>query len=75
MVNSGKELPQGTHADRFDENRVYSITSYSKGIVPNPIDVFDRKRECNEDVEKKYYSDFKFKHPTPNDIKRSAKNL
>jgi hypothetical protein len=40
---------------------VYSITSYSKGIVPNPIDVFDRKRECNEDVEKKYYSDFKFK--------------
>jgi hypothetical protein len=51
MVNSG-ELPQGTHADRFDENRVYSITSYSKVNCSNPIDVFDRKRECNEDVEK-----------------------
>jgi hypothetical protein len=37
-----------------------------------PIDVFDRK-ECNEDVEKKYYSDFKFKHPTPNDIKDRPK--
>jgi aminopeptidase N len=24
---------------------------------------------------KKYYSDFKFKHPTPNDIKRSAERI
>jgi hypothetical protein len=42
------------------ENRVYSITSYIVSELFQPIDVFDRKRECNEDVEK-YYSDFKFK--------------
>jgi hypothetical protein len=31
MVNSGKELPQGTHADRFDENEqhCYSKENFS----------------------------------------------
>src|SRR6478672_889709 len=31
LANSGKEQPLSTHADRFDENRSYSIASYSKG--------------------------------------------
>jgi hypothetical protein len=56
---------QGTHANRFDENRVYNITSYSKGNLLDPIDVFDREEMICEDVEEKYYSDFKFKHPLP----------
>ena len=31
MAKSLREMPQCVHADRFDENRVYSISSYSKG--------------------------------------------
>jgi hypothetical protein len=34
-----------THANRFDENRVYNITSYSKGNLLDPIDVFDKGRD------------------------------
>ena len=75
MANSGKELPQTTHADRFDENRVYSITSYSKGELflaqldylighPNVIKTLQR-----------YYSEFKFRHPTPTDIIRTAERV
>ena len=75
MAKSGKELPQTTHADRFDENRVYSITSYSKG------EIFLAQLGCligKENLEKtlkKYYSEFKFTHPTPNDIKRTAERV
>jgi hypothetical protein len=32
LVNSGKEQPQTTHGDRYDENRPYSISSYVKGV-------------------------------------------
>ncbi|SHM66615.1 Peptidase family M1 [Flavobacterium xanthum] len=75
MVNSGKELPQSTHADRFDENRVYSITSYSKGeLFLTQLMYLIGKENLMKSL-KKYYSDFKFKHPTPNDIKRSAERI
>ncbi|MBG6063217.1 hypothetical protein IWX83_003027 [Flavobacterium sp. CG_9.1] len=75
MVNSGKELPQTTHADRFDENRVYSITSYSKGeLFLTQLMYLIGKENLMKSL-KKYYSDFKFKHPTPNDIKRSAERV
>ncbi|MCK8140582.1 M1 family metallopeptidase [Flavobacterium sp. I-SCBP12n] len=75
MANSGKELPQTTHADRFDENRVYSITSYSKGEVFLAQLIYLVGKENLMKTLKKYYSDFKFKHPTPNDIKRSAERV
>ncbi|TDE00380.1 M1 family metallopeptidase [Flavobacterium sandaracinum] len=75
MVNSGKELPQSTHADRFDENRVYSITSYSKGeLFLTQLMYLIGKENLMKSL-KKYYNDFKFKHPTPNDIKRSAERI
>jgi hypothetical protein len=32
LVNSGKEQPQTTHGDRYDENRPYSISSYVKEV-------------------------------------------
>ncbi|RTZ07954.1 M1 family peptidase [Flavobacterium bomense] len=75
MANSGKELPQGTHADRFDENRVYSITSYSKGEIFLTQLMYLIGKDNVMKTLKKYYSDFKFKHPTPNDIKRSAERI
>ena len=75
MVNSGKELPQTTHADRYDENRVYSITSYSKGEIFLTQLIYLIGKDNLMKTLKKYYSDFKFKHPTPNDIKRTAERV
>ena len=75
MVNSGKELPQATHADRFDENRVYSIASYSKGEIFLAQLIYLIGKDNLMKTLKKYYSDFKFTHPTPNDIKRSAERV
>ena len=75
MVNSGKEQPQTTHSDRYDENRVYSITSYSKGeIFLAQLGYLIGKENVLKTL-KKYYNDFKFKHPTPNDIKRTAERI
>lgn len=75
MVNSGKELPQTTHADRFDENRVYSISSYSKGEIFLTQLIYLIGKENLMKTMKRYFNDFKFKHPTPNDIKRTAERV
>lgn len=75
MVNSGRELPQSTHADRFDENRWYSVTSYSKGeVFLTQLGYLIGKENLLKTL-KKYYQDFQFKHPIPNDIKRSAERV
>lgn len=75
MVNSGKEQPQSTHSDRFDENQVYSITSYSKGEIFLTQLMYVIGRDNLMKTLKKYYTDFKFKHPSPNDIKRTAEKV
>jgi Peptidase family M1 domain len=75
MANSGKEQPQTTHSDRYDENRVYSITSYSKGDVFLAQLGYLIGKENVLKTLKKYYNDFKFKHPSPNDIKRTAERI
>ncbi|WP_298224206.1 M1 family metallopeptidase [Flavobacterium sp.] len=75
MVNSGKELPQSTHSDRFDFNQVYSITSYSKGDIFLSQLIYLIGRDNLMKTLKRYYNDFKFKHPTPNDIKRTAERV
>ncbi len=75
LVESGKEQPLSTHADRFDENRSYSISSYSKGeLFLTQIEYLIGKENLMKTI-KRFYSDFKFKHPTPNDIKRTAERV
>ena len=75
MANSGKEQPQSTHADRFDENRVYSITSYSKGELFLTQLIYLIGKDNLLETLQRYYSEFKFKHPNPNDIKRVAEKV
>lgn len=75
MVETGKEQPQTTHADRFEENMIYSISAYSKGELFLTQLGYIIGQENLEKTVKKYYTDFKFKHPTPNDIKRSAEKV
>ncbi|WP_367772642.1 M1 family metallopeptidase [Flavobacterium sp. WC2421] len=75
LVNSGKEQPQTTHGDRYDENRPYSISSYVKGsIFLSQLRYVIGDDKLAETI-KRYFHDFKFKHPTPNDIKRSAERV
>ena len=75
LVNSGKEQPQGTHGDRYDENRPYSISAYVKGsIFLSQLEYVIGKENVDATL-KRYFNDFKFKHPTPNDIKRSAERV
>jgi hypothetical protein len=75
LAKSGKEQPLTTHADRFDENRSYSISSYSKGNVFLAQLEYLLGRENLLKTLQKYYQDFKFKHPTPNDFKRTAEKI
>lgn len=75
LVNSGKEQPQTTHGDRYDENRPYSISSYVKGsIFLSQLEYVIGKDNVDATL-KRYFNDFKFKHPTPNDIKRTAERV
>jgi hypothetical protein len=75
LVESGKEQPQTTHGDRYDENRPYSISSYSKGeIFLAQLGYVIGKDNLSKTL-KRYFQDFKFKHPTPNDIKRTAERV
>ncbi|MCK0158088.1 M1 family metallopeptidase [Cellulophaga sp. F20128] len=75
VVKSGKEQPQTTHADRYDSNMPYSIAAYSKGAVFLAQLGYVIGQENLMKTIKKYYADFKFKHPTPNDIKRTAEKV
>ena len=75
LANSGKELPQTTHADRHDENRSYSISAYSKGEVFLAQLQYLIGKDLTAATLKRYFNDFKFKHPTPNDIKRTAERV
>lgn len=75
LAKSGKEQPLTTHADRYDENMAYSIASYAKGSVFLGQLEYMLGREMLLRILKRYYADFKFKHPTPNDFKRVAEKV
>ncbi len=75
MANSGDEQPLSTHADRFDRNRLYSTASYVKGeLFLSQLEYLIGKENLHKTI-KRFYHDFKFKHPTPNDIKRTAERV
>ena len=72
LANSGKEEPQTTHADRYASNRAYGITAYSKGAVfLAQLGYIIGKENLNKTL-KRYFTDWSFKHPTPNDFIRVA---
>lgn len=75
MVETGREEPQTTHGDRFQENMIYSISSYSKGELFLTQLAYIIGQENLDKTLKKFFADFKFTHPTPNDIKRTAEKV
>ena len=75
LVKSGKEQPLSTHSDRFDLNRSYSVSSYSKGELFLSQLIYLIGEDNLMKTLRRFYEEFKFKHPTPNDIKRTAERI
>lgn len=75
MATSGLEQPQSTHADRFEKNAVYSSSSYSKGAVFLAQLEYVIGKENVAKTIKRFYREFKFTHPTPNDFIRTAEKV
>lgn len=75
LVNSGLEEPLSTHADRYNTNMAYGIGSYNKGEMFLSQLGYIIGKENLEKTLKKYFVDFKFKHPDPNDFKRVAEKV
>ncbi|MEP2238379.1 MAG: M1 family metallopeptidase [Maribacter sp.] len=75
LALSGKEQPQGTYADRYALNFAYGISAYSKGsIFLSQLGYVIGQDKLMETI-RKYYEEFKFKHPVPNDFKRVAEKV
>lgn len=75
VVSRNMEEPLSTHADRFNTNYAYGVASYSKGaIFLSQLEYIIGKENTAKTI-KKYFDDFSFKHPTPNDIKRTAEKV
>ncbi|MBE9489287.1 MAG: M1 family metallopeptidase, partial [Bacteroidetes bacterium] len=75
LATSSKDEPLTTQADRFDTNMAFSIGSYYKGQIFLSQLGYIIGEENLANTIKKYYTDFKFKHPNANDIKRIAEKI
>ena len=75
LAKSGVEQPQTTHADRYQYNGVYGAAAYSKGSVFLAQLEYIIGQENLNAVLKRYYDEWKFKHPTPNDFIRVAEKV
>ena len=75
LASSGFEQAQTVHSDRYDYNFAYGASAYSKGSVfLSQLGYIIGKNNLNKTL-KRYYEEFKFKHPTPNDFKRIAEKV
>ena len=75
ITKSGLEEPLTTHADRYNTNAAYSVGSYGKGsMFLSQLEYIIGAENVAKGL-KKYFVDFSFKHPTPNDIKRTMEKV
>lgn len=75
MVRKGGEQPLSTHADRFDDNMNFGISAYNKGAIFVTQLAYVIGWDNTFKALQRFYHDFKFSHPTPNDFKRSAERV
>ena len=75
IVANNIEESMSTHSDRYDTNAAYSMASYSKGnLFLSQLEYVIGKENVAKGL-KKYFTDFSFKHPIPNDIKRTMEKV
>jgi hypothetical protein len=75
LANSGVEQPQSTQADRYQFNAAYGASAYSKGAVFLAQLGYLIGEENLKTTLNRYYDEWKFKHPTPNDFIRVAEKV
>ncbi len=67
LTTSGKEEPLSTHADHFATNSAYSLGSYYKGAIALAQMNYLIGKEVTARALKRYYYEWRFKHPDAND--------
>ncbi|MFC4722821.1 M1 family metallopeptidase [Geojedonia litorea] len=72
IVKSGLEQAQTTHADAYNYNVSYSVASYYKGALFLTQLSYIMGETNLDNTLKNYFSEWKFKHPNPNDFIRVA---
>jgi aminopeptidase N len=75
LANSEMQEPLTTQADRYSMNAVYGISAYSKGEIFLSQLGYIIGQDMLQKTLQRYYDDFKFTHPTPNDIIRTAEKV
>jgi len=75
LASSGIEEPQTTYADLYKYNFAYGASAYNKGEVFLAQLSYIIGKDNLDKTLKKYFSDFSFKHPTPNDFIRTAEKI
>ncbi|HSM63153.1 MAG TPA: M1 family aminopeptidase, partial [Gillisia sp.] len=75
LATSGVEQPQSTHADRYNLNGAYGAAAYTKGSVFLAQLGYIIGQENLQKTLNRYYDEWKFKHPTPNDFIRIAEKV
>lgn len=74
-ANAGEEQPATTHADRYETNRKYSVNAYIKGaIFVEQLGYLIGEENLSKTLHR-YFDDWKFKHPAPNDFIRIAEKV
>jgi len=74
-VSTGLEEPMTTHADRFKYNTGYGMSAYDKGSIFLSQLKYIIGKENFDSTLKRYFNDWSFKHPKPNDFIRSAEKV
>jgi aminopeptidase N len=69
------DQPQTVHSDRWNFNFTYGANAYSKGAVFLSQLGYVIGKDILAKTIKRYYNEFKFRHPTPNDFKRVAEKV
>jgi len=75
VVYIGLEEPLSLQVDAYDMNYAYEKSAYNKGAVFLAQLGYVIGMDNLDKTIKKYFEDFKFKHPNPNDIKRTAEKV
>lgn len=75
LATSGIEQPQTTQADHYSHNAAYGASAYTKGAVfLSQLGYIIGEDNLAKTI-KRYFDEWKFKHPTPNDFKRVAEKV
>jgi hypothetical protein len=75
LAKTNLEEPLTTHADHFNSNFAYSISSYSKGCLFISQLGYIIGAEARDKTLLEYYNKWKFKHPNSNDLVRIAEDV